>query len=117
SHILADVERICDTVAIIRQGELLLVAARDALLNQYAADAVELELADESAASGLVNLLETLPWVTAVTHETNRLRLRVNDVETAKHTLLPLLVQQGVVLERYEWVRPSLEEIFLTMSE
>ncbi|HRQ36704.1 MAG TPA: ABC transporter ATP-binding protein [Chloroflexota bacterium] len=117
SHILGDVERICDTVAIIRQGELLLVAARDELLNQYAADVVELELTDADRSAALVVLLGEQSWVMDVTHENGRLRLRVNDVDTAKHALLPLLVQQGVVLERYAWVRPSLEEIFLAVSE
>jgi ABC-2 type transport system ATP-binding protein len=117
SHILGDVERICDTVAIIRQGELLLVAARDELLHQYAADMVELELADAERAAELAALLAEQSWVVEVAHENGRLRLRVNDVDTAKHALLPLLVQQGAVLERYEWVRPSLEEIFLSVSE
>lgn len=117
SHILGDVERICDTIAIIRQGELLLVMARDELLNQYAADVVELDLSDAARSAELAALLAEQPWVIDVTPANGRLRLRVNDVNTAKHTLLPLLVQHGVVLERYEWVRPSLEEIFLALSE
>ncbi len=43
SHILADVERICDTIGIIRKGELVLVSRRDELLESYAANAVILE--------------------------------------------------------------------------
>lgn len=117
SHILGDVERICDTIAIIRQGELLLVMARDELLNQYAADVVELDLSDAARTAELAALLAEQPWVIDVTPANGRLRLRVNDVNTAKHALLPLLAPHGAVLERYEWVRPSLEEIFLALSE
>lgn len=117
SHILGDVERICDTIAIIRQGELLLVMARDELLNQYAADVVELDLSDAALSAELAALLAEQPWVIDVTPANGRLRLRVNDVHTAKHALLPLLAPHGAVLERYEWVRPSLEEIFLALSE
>lgn len=117
SHILGDVERICDTIAIIRQGELLLVMARDELLNQYAADVVELDLSDAALSAELAALLAEQPWVIDVTPANGRLRLRVNDVNTAKHALLPLLAPHGAVLERYEWVRPSLEEIFLALSE
>jgi len=29
---------------------------------------------------------------------------------------LELVVQRGVLLTRYEWIRPSLEEIFMEVS-
>ena len=35
THILSDVERICDTVAIIHKGELLLESGREELLDRY----------------------------------------------------------------------------------
>ena len=44
SHILTDIERVCDTVAILHKGRLVLVSDREALLAQYAVDAVDLEL-------------------------------------------------------------------------
>jgi len=31
--------------------------------------------------------------------------------------LLPLVVAHNLPLQRYEWVRPNLEEIFLSLSE
>lgn len=116
SHILGDIERVCDRVGIIRQGELLLVAGRDELLNQYATDAILLEPESEPLPPDFIAVLENLPWVTAVTQQNGRLRLTVNDLPTAKQALLPLVVEHGLVLNRYEWVRPSLEEIFLQIS-
>ncbi len=119
SHILGDVERVCDTVGIIHKGELLLVAGRDELLAQYATDVLLLELDEtpEERLSPFVSALETLPWVTAVGQQNGGLRITVSDLPTAKHALLPLVVAQGLVLNRYEWVRPSLEEIFLQISK
>jgi ABC-type uncharacterized transport system ATPase subunit len=39
----------------------------------------------------------------------------VNNVEKAKRELLLLAVQAGLVLTRYEMIRPSLEDVFLQL--
>ena len=44
THILADVERVCDTVGIINRGRLVTEAPREALLAQYAIPAFEVEV-------------------------------------------------------------------------
>ncbi|MFW6070575.1 MAG: ATP-binding cassette domain-containing protein [bacterium] len=118
SHILGDVERVCDTVGIIREGELLLVADRDELLDRYASNVIALEV-DRESMPGVPALLDALreqQWVTGITPDGSHLRVAVSDVATARRELLPLLVQRQVVLRRYEWVRPSLEEVFLSLS-
>jgi ABC-2 type transport system ATP-binding protein len=118
SHILADVERVCDTVAIIRSGRLELVARRDELLERYAVSAVVLEFDHDhlSIPPAFLEALRAQRWVTAVTQDQNTLRIAVTDIEQGKQALLPLVVQHGLVLNRHEWVRPSLEEIFLKVS-
>jgi len=118
SHILADVERICDTIGILRQGELLLVSERDDLLAKYAVDTALLEVDSASTPipEGFVAHLREQPWIERVRQDQNRLHITVTDVEHGKRALLPLIGEHGVVLNRYEWVRPSLEEIFLRIS-
>lgn len=68
SHILADVERVCDTVAIIHEGELLLTADRDELLAQYAQNIVVLEATADSVPllPAFVAALADVGWITAV---------------------------------------------------
>ena len=118
SHILADIERVCDTVAIVRSGRLELVARRDELLERYAVSAVVLEFDHDHLPipTAFLEALRAQRWVTAVTQEQNTLRIAVTDIEQGKLALLPLVVQHGLVLNRHEWVRPSLEEIFLKVS-
>jgi ABC-type uncharacterized transport system ATPase subunit len=53
--------------------------------------------------------------VTAVAPENGKLRLTVKDVQTAKRELLPLAVKAGLILNRYEEIRPSLEDVFLQL--
>jgi len=118
SHIIADVDRICDTVGVLHQGRLLQVTPREELLAQYAVNAVSLTLDKDAMAAGadLATLLSEQPWVADATWDAHTLRVTVHDVAVAQRELLPLLARQGVALQRLEWVRPSLEEIFLEMS-
>jgi ABC-2 type transport system ATP-binding protein len=118
THILSDVERICDTVAIIHQGELLLESDRQALLDRYAVNAAEIDLDNHSQQAGaFVETLKTQPWVETAQVEQSTLRITVSDLPQAKAALLPLLAASGLLVNRVEWVRPSLEEIFLKISQ
>jgi len=119
THILSDVERICDQVAVIHKGELLLVSDREALLEHYASNAAEIEL-DSSCLDQLTAVkrqLEQQVWVSGVHEDQNVLRVMVDDLATARQNLLPLVAASHLVVNRFEWVRPSLEEIFLKVSE
>jgi ABC-2 type transport system ATP-binding protein len=120
SHILTDIERVCDTVAILHKGRLVLVSDREALLAQYAVDAIDLELEASALASpelmGFQAALQAQPWVASQRLEAAVLRLMIQDVPRAKLELLPLVVAHRLPLLRYEWVRPSLEDIFLQLS-
>lgn len=118
SHILADVERVCDTIGVIHEGELLLVAGREELLATYAFDAVvvEFDSKDLPVSQVLMAELEKTSWVSAVVQLKNGLRIQVGDANLAKKALLPLLLEFDVTVLSYQWVRPSLEDIFLSIS-
>jgi ABC-2 type transport system ATP-binding protein len=117
THILGDVERVCDTVAIIHKGELLLESGREDLLNQYAINAAEIELDNHNQPTdAFLTTLKTQPWVESVSAEQNLLHITVTDLERGKRALLPLAASAGLVVNRLEWVRPSLEDIFLKIS-
>lgn len=118
SHILQDVERVCDTIGIIHKGDLILVAERGELLDKYPVNVVELDINQTSLAlqDTFVTSLEAQPWVSSLTKEGSKIRITVSNLDQGKQSLLPFTVEQGIVLEKYEWVRPSLEEIFLKIS-
>lgn len=118
SHILADVERICDTIGVIHKGHLIQVSPREELLDRHAVNAVEL-VADVESSSQLNTFMAQLnkeTWVENVTRIEKTIRVLVNDLAAGKQNLLPIVVAHRIGLNRYEWVRPSLEEVFLELS-
>ena len=119
THILADVERVCDTVGIINRGRLVAEAPKHELLERYAVPAFEVEVENDLAES-LTAWAETLRahrWVASVSLDRATARVVVHDLETARRELLASAVESGLVLTRYEIVRPSLEDVFLRLVE
>jgi ABC-2 type transport system ATP-binding protein len=118
SHILGDIERVCDTIAVIHEGRLILVSDKKQLLEDYAVNAASLELdsANLPVPQAFLDDLEKRDWVNRVTVEGNMLNILASDVPRGKEELLAIIVKHNVRVDRYEWVRPSLEDIFLRLS-
>jgi len=115
THILADVERVCDTVGIIDHGKLVTQAPRDTLLAQYAIPAfeVQVEAQYEAGLKDWGESLKKISWVKSVSIDKLAARIVVNNVDIANKELLPSIERDGLIITRYEVVKPSLEEVFL----
>lgn len=118
SHILGDIERVCDTIAVLHAGRLVLVSSREQLLEKYPVNAASLVLGAGSVPppAAFLEDLEKCPWVDGVSLDGQTLSILARDVPRGKAELLPLVVRHGVQVDKYEWVRPSLEQIFLEIS-
>jgi len=117
THILADVERVCDTVSIIDHGKLVIEAPQEQLLERYAVPAFEIETeADFSQQlEAWAESIKALPWVASAATQNHTARVVVKDLGTAKRELIASALQAGLVLTRYEVVRPSLEDVFMQL--
>jgi len=116
THILADVERVCDSVGIIHQGKLVVQDRRDELLARYAQPVVEVEFDAPLAEVGAwAQGLQGNPLVGGASVEGRVVRLAVRDAEAARVALPGLVAAAGLVVQRYQWSRPSLEDVFLRL--
>jgi len=115
THILADVERVCDRVAILDFGHLVIESPIDDLLETYARPiyTIEPEPGQPGAIERLAAAVRDQAWTREVRVEPGRVRVFVNDPRVAGPALLPLLAATGVTLVAFERARPSLEEVFL----
>ena len=117
THILNDVERVCDRVAILNFGHLVVEGPIDELLDRYAQPIYELqpEPQQPGAIDRLAGALRPETWVGEVRATADTVRVFVTDPKLAGSALLPLLAQTGIALARYERTRPSLEDVFLRL--
>jgi ABC-2 type transport system ATP-binding protein len=115
THILSDVERVCDLVGIVDKGRLLTVSTVAALQKQYARSMFEMEFTENAA--GFVETLKKISWLADASLDISNgkptVRVRALEVEKARKELPRLISESGLTLERYELILPSLEEIFV----
>ncbi|HET9436279.1 MAG TPA: ABC transporter ATP-binding protein [Candidatus Limnocylindrales bacterium] len=117
THVLSDVERICDRVAILDRGRRVTEGPLDELLAAHARPIYHLVPApgQDGSTATLVETLRVAPWTTDVSVADGRIRVTVSDPGAAAGGVLPLVVGAGVVLESFERARPTLEDVFLEL--
>jgi ABC-2 type transport system ATP-binding protein len=116
THILADVERICDQVGIIDHGRLVTEGKRADLLARYHTDTIviELEPGQEKALSTWLKGLKA-NWLSHLTMEGAAARIQVNDIELARKELLGALGRLKLPVLKFEVSTPALEDVFLEL--
>ena len=115
THILADVERVCNVIGIIARGRIIVQSPREELLNRYVQPVFETDYDDVPALQRWTELLKKQTWVTSIIIEGRTARIVVNDIVQARNELLASVLAQNITPRRYEEMRPSLEDVFLQL--
>jgi ABC-2 type transport system ATP-binding protein len=115
THILADVERVCDIVGIIAKGRLITQDGREALMSRYASPTFEIEV--DNGFGSWVETIQKMDFVQNVTIDNHTARVLVKDIRQAQTALLTSLASTNLLVRRFEIVKPSLEDIFLRLTE
>jgi ABC-2 type transport system ATP-binding protein len=109
SHLLHEVEQVCDRVAILSRGRLIAQGTIRDLLRQRGA--VRLSTTDDTKAASVIS---ALPWVTAVTTENGYLMAEAPPERSWE--LTKALAEQGVSVKEMAPVQVSLERYFLEVT-
>jgi ABC-2 type transport system ATP-binding protein len=120
THILDDVQRVSDAVAILNHGALVAQAPIDELLHGGGSASYSLSMRGD--AEGVRRRLEGQPWVSALTlAESNgarHLKIAVRDEAAAESQLLRLVMADpGVTVIDFGRTRHNLEEVFVDLVE
>jgi ABC-2 type transport system ATP-binding protein len=117
THILNDVERVCDRVAILDHGRLVAEAPVGELLERYAADVylVEPEPATPETLKQVADALSAVDGVAAIEVRHGVVRVSVASAAAANRPLLAALATLEVAIGSFERQRPTLEDVFLRL--
>ena len=123
THILADVERVCDTVAILDRGRVVARAPIDELKARYGAQKVVVEVTD--GADELAEEIGRREWAGAVARgstggngsngSSGPIEVTVTDVEAAQREIPALVAARGLGLIRMDAGEMGLEEVFIEL--
>ena len=116
THILGDVERVCDTVAILDHGRIVAGGPIDELKKRYGKQKVIIQVTDGGDA--LAHSIERCDWATSVTRGSHgELEVAVLDVEAARHQIPAMVTAQGTGLVLMEAGEMDLEDVFVELVE
>ena len=117
THILSDVERICDSIGVLNDGRLVLEGTVSEIKNGKKKDTIQIELANREAAKRLEAKLKGLPFVAASEIIDQCINLKLAKAEQSDKELFGLLAREDIPVIRYEHLESSLEDIFLEVVE
>jgi ABC-2 type transport system ATP-binding protein len=113
THILGDVERVCDTAAILHQGRVVAHAPVVDLKRRAGADWIVVEV--EGDARALAERVAGAPWLRTAEPSGSSLRLTVLDLAAAQRAIPEAVAGLGMGLRRFEQAEASLEEVFVEL--
>lgn len=118
THILPEVEQLCDRVLIIDRGRLI-AEGTPAELRERARGQSHLTLTFKSADAGTTEKLGKLPGVALVTplEEAGRYRIEVDKDADAREAVFRLAVDSGLVLLELAEKKVSLEDVFVRLTQ
>ena len=115
SHLLDEVEKICDEVAIVDRGRVVVQGSIDELARE-GRQTILVATSDDTRA---VPILAGHRAVESVVVEDNGIRVKLSvasDAEPAADDLSRLIVLEGLAIRRFEPARVSLEQRFLEIT-
>jgi ABC-2 type transport system ATP-binding protein len=113
THILADVERVCDQVAILDRGRVVAEAPIAELKSRYAAHRLVLEVTEGT--ESIAEELRRQPWAQSVEVDGETIAMAVADVEEAQVAVPAIVSARGLGMRRFEGGEVSLEEVFVDL--
>lgn len=114
THYLEEADALCDRVAIIDRGKLLVCGKPSELKEIIGGDVIELDVNYDS--SILSTMFMDLSGIKSVDYHDGVLRMTVEKGEMLMPQIVERLLKNGAKVSRITMKRPSLEEVFLKLT-
>ncbi len=111
THILSDVERICDHIALLHNGKIALNGTLEELKNLRKGSTVEIEFLRKEDANVFAKL-----YTNSTRLSEHRLQFHQRN-EDGMQTIMCKLLENNIAIQRLENLEPTLEDLFLEVTE
>lgn len=115
THILSDVERICDRVAVLSGGHIVLAGTLAELRASHRSDAISIEFA---SAADRKRFITAAPWLMKGAKSADMtLTLKAADSEAAQKEILRVLASYDIFPLKLEVLEPTIESLYFEVAE
>ncbi|HXF70682.1 MAG TPA: ATP-binding cassette domain-containing protein [Thermoflexus sp.] len=115
THYMEEAERLCDRVAIMDEGHILVLDTPKGLIDRLGGGVIYVGLASD-AMEMLLPAIRALPHVQTVSLQDHRLKIETREARAATLELIELCNAHNVPILSLEILEPSLESVFLHLT-
>jgi ABC-type multidrug transport system, ATPase component len=117
THILSDVERICDRVAVLHEGNLALSGTLTEIKAQHKRDSLLIEFNSHTDMQAFITNKQMQPFLKDAEQAGMSLVLHTHDVSQAESTVIAVLAENSLLPTRLEVLEPTLESLFMEVLQ
>lgn len=113
THILSDVERICDRVAVLHDGQIQLSGTLQELKAKHKAETLTVEFHKLADCNKFVDMLKKQIADLEYEINGNEMKIHTDNLTATQTQAMTLLVREDILPIRIEVLEPSIESLFL----
>lgn len=114
THIISDVERVCDSIGILDKGNIKLEGNINELRRLQRSHIFKIIIEESTKLNPLINQIETLSYIKKVENiAENTIVVTSNDLKLFTRNICPILSSLNVSLNHLEIMNTNLEDVFV----
>lgn len=113
THILSDVERICDRVAVLHHGNIAISGTLSEIKTRHGKDRLLLEFTEPAEVIAFKRCAKIKPLLLHMEESETELVFHGADIGHIQHIVISVLAETGLCPSKMEIMDPSLENLFL----
>lgn len=117
THILSDVERICDRVAVLHHGKVAVCGTLAEIKGLHGHESLLIEFSDEGELLTFKKQETVVPLLEDSKENGREIILHSGEMGKVQHTIFSVLMETGICPIKIESMEPSLESLFLEVTK
>jgi ABC-2 type transport system ATP-binding protein len=111
THYLEEADVLCDRIAIIDHGKIIVEGTPQALKESLGGDIMTLGIKNSNA--DISSIIQKIPKVKEVKKQENLYRIKLVDGEETAPSIIEALRREGYAISRLSLTKPTLDEVYL----